>query len=117
MKEQPKNAPFEPGREKTGGRKKGSRNKLSTDFVAELATAFELRGKEAIDIVITESPKDFLKVIAAILPKEFEINDNRLKEIPDEQLDAFIEFAKSELAKRHLSLAVKSDSGEVAALN
>jgi hypothetical protein len=104
--------PFQQGRAKTGGRTKGSRNKLSADFVAALAEAFEQRGREAIEIVITESPKDFLKVIAAILPKEFEINDNRLKDIPDDQLDAFIEFAR-----RHLGLADKPDGGEKPSLN
>jgi hypothetical protein len=106
-------APFEPGRKKTGGRKKGTRNKLSADFVAELAAAFEERGAEAIQIVITERPHEFLRIIAAILPKEFEINDNRLKDIPDDQLDAFIEFAK-----RQLSPAIgKPDGGKDKALN
>lgn len=103
---------FEPGHKKLGGRIKGTRNKLSADFVSELAAAFEEHGRDAIDIVIKESPKDFLKVIAAILPKEFEINDSRLKDIPDDQLDAFIEFAK-----RHLGIAGEPDGGEKSTLN
>ena len=103
---------FQPGREKTGGRVKGSRNKLSTDLIAALCKAFEERGEEAIRIVIDERPHEFLRIVAAVLPKEFEITDNRLKEIPDDQLDAFIEFAK-----RHLGLAGTDDDGEGATLN
>ncbi len=104
--------PFEPGRAKTGGRLKGARNKLSSEFLTALAEAFEKRGKEAIEIVITERPYEFLRVIASVLPKEFEINDNRLKDIPDDQLDAFIEFAR-----RHLGSAGGDDSGEKPSLN
>ena len=85
--------PFQPGHEKLGGRKKGSRNKLSTDFIAALADDFADSGPEAIRIMRIEKPSEYARVIASILPKEFEINDNRLKDIPDDQLDAFIAHA------------------------
>jgi hypothetical protein len=105
--------PFEPGRPKTGGRTKGTRNKLSSDLIAALCKAFEERGDEAIRIVIDERPHEFLRIVAAVLPKEFEITtDNRLKDIPDDQLDAFIEFAR-----RHLGIAGTDDDGEGETLN
>ncbi len=110
--DKPVGKPFEPGRAKTGGRIKGARNRLSTEFLSALAEAFEERGKEAIDIVITERPHEFLRVVASVLPKEFEINDNRLKDIPDEQLDAFIE-----LARRQFGIDGKPDGGKDKTLN
>lgn len=64
-----------------GGRVKGSRNKLSMAFVEALSKAFDARGEEAIRIVIDERPQEFLKIIAAIVPKELEITDSRLKPI------------------------------------
>jgi hypothetical protein len=94
------------------GRMKGSRNKLAGDFLYALQREFEQHGEEAIRIVRVEKPVEFLKVIASVLPKEFEIIDSRLKEIPDEELDAFIE-----LARRRLAAAAKSGDGEEPPLN
>jgi len=62
---------FQKGRDKTGGRVKGSRNKLSMTFVEALAKEFEEHGAEAIRIMRMENPSDFLKIIAAVIPKEF----------------------------------------------
>ena len=59
------------GRAKTGGRVKGSRNKLSMAFVEALAKEFNDYGEEAIRIMRVENPSDFVKTIAAIIPKEF----------------------------------------------
>jgi hypothetical protein len=90
--------PFAKGRPKTGGRAPGARNRLSTAFILAIAEAFEERGEECIRIMIAEEPADFLRLCAGLLPKEFEITDNRLKDLPDEQLDQFIEFARRHLA-------------------
>ena len=99
--------PFQPGREKTGGRVKGSRNKLTAKFVQALCTDFEEHGDEVIRIVRVETPAEYLRVIAAILPKELDINDNRLKDIPDDELDILIE-----LAKQRVRRAGELDGGE-----
>jgi hypothetical protein len=67
---------FKPGAEWTGnraGRPKGSRNKLSEDFVSELAAKFERQGPSAIDRVIEENPAKFLQMVADLVPKEFDI--------------------------------------------
>ena len=89
--------PFEPGRPKTGGRVKGARNKLSMAFVEALAKEFEEHGEEAIRICRVERPTEFIKIIASIMPREFEITDNRLAAITDEELDVFIEYARRQL--------------------
>jgi hypothetical protein len=101
--------PFEKGHPKYGGRVKGARNKLSADFLSALAEDFAKHGAKAIRVTRVENPAAYAKIIASVLPKEFEINDNRLKDIPDEQLDAFIEFAQQHLAGRTRSLEGRED--------
>jgi hypothetical protein len=87
--------PFEKGQ---GGRVKGARNKLSMAFVEALAAEFAEFGAEAIRIARIERPTEFIKIIASIMPKEFEIVDNRLAAITDEELNVFIEYAQRQLA-------------------
>ena len=106
---------FEPGRPKTGGRMKGSRNRLSHAFVDALYKEFEEFGSEAIRIARVERPHEFLKVIASIMPKEFEITDSRLKEISDDELDLLIGIAKRQLASGN-SLR-DAESGEDKTIN
>ena len=72
------------------GRAKGSRNKLSTAFLTDLCDEWREGGKEAVRVMRLERPGDFVKVVAQLLPAQFEISDSRLKEIPDEQLDEWI---------------------------
>ena len=111
-KDTPGGRPFTSQTAPRQGRMKGSRNKLGADFLYALQREFEQHGEEAIRIVRVEKPVEFLKVIASVLPKEFEIIDSRLKEIPDDELDAFIE-----LARRRLASAAKSGDGEEPPLN
>jgi hypothetical protein len=89
---------FEKGHPKIGGRVKGTRNRLGTVFLEKLLKEFGAFGEEAIRICRVERPHEFLKIVASILPKEFEINDSRLKEISDDELDLFIELARRQLA-------------------
>jgi hypothetical protein len=99
---------FEKGRQKTGGRIKGARNKLSGAFVEALAKDFEEHGEEAIRVARVERPTEYLKVIASIIPKEFEINDNRLMDLSDDELDRVIEFVRAHLS----GFAGEADSRE-----
>lgn len=57
------------------GRPKGSRNKLSESFIARLYAHFEEYGPSAIDAVYSESPVDYLKVIASVVPKQFGLEE------------------------------------------
>jgi hypothetical protein len=56
------------------GRPKGSRNRLGEDFLRALADDFAEHGSEAIEDVRINSPKDYLKVIASLLPKGVELD-------------------------------------------
>ena len=74
----------------SGGRKKGARNRLHADFVVALSEHFAQMGKAAIDIVFKENPRDYLKIIASVLPKEFVLEDGRLEAMGDEELEQYL---------------------------
>ncbi|WP_246661590.1 hypothetical protein [Tardiphaga sp. vice304] len=73
-----------------GGRKKGARNRLHADFVVGLQEHFAEKGAAAIEIVYRESPRDYLKLIASVLPKEFILEDGRLESMGDEELAEYL---------------------------
>jgi len=99
--------PFLAGRAKTGGRIKGSRNKISEAFLHDLAAEWEASGPVALKVMAKEEPGNFVKVVAALLPKEFEINHNQLADMDDHEL----EFLISELRAK-LRTAIIRDAGD-----
>ena len=89
---------FQPGHERKGGRAKGTRNKLTADFIAALCRRFEEEGEACLRIVVKEEPATFLKLIASVIPKELEINPNALAELTDDQLDIIARVLRSRSA-------------------
>jgi hypothetical protein len=85
---------FQKGHTSKGGRRKGSRDRISTALLEAIAKDFEEYGEEAVKIARVEKPVEYLRIVASLLPKEFEIVDSRLHDITDEELDAFIEVAR-----------------------
>src|SRR5262249_23347862 len=79
---------FEKGQPGKGGRRKGSRDRISTALLEAIAKDFEEFGEEAVKIARVEKPVEYLRIVASLLPKEFEIVDSRLHDITDEELDA-----------------------------
>ena len=83
---------FEPGESgNPAGRPKGSRNKLSEIFLRALADDFEAHGKGVVEKVRMERPQDYLKIVAAVMPKRMEIEDvapplRRAFEMSDDEL-------------------------------
>lgn len=68
--------PFKKGPEWNGnaaGRPKGSRNKLTEDFLSAMAEDFEQHGKAAIVEVRENDPSKYLTVVAQLVPKEADI--------------------------------------------
>jgi hypothetical protein len=64
--------PFEPGREKTGGRQKGTRNKISEAFLKDLHAEWERSGAATLKIMAMESPSEFAKLTGSLLPKQLD---------------------------------------------
>lgn len=64
---------FKPGQSgNPAGRPKGTRNKLSENFVAALYADFEEHGIRAIQDMRTEKPGDYVKVVASLIPAQFQ---------------------------------------------
>ncbi len=64
---------FLPGNNGFGGRPKGARSKLTTEFFNDFYAAWQKHGAKALKQVAEESPRDFVRAAAALMPKEFEI--------------------------------------------
>lgn len=63
---------FLAGNSGNGGRKVGSRNRLGEAFIADLHAAWTKHGKGVIDRVIRDDPAQFLKTVAAVLPRQLD---------------------------------------------
>ncbi len=74
-----------------GGRRKGSRNKLAHNFVAELDRAFAVNGRNVIKRLVDENPAVFLRLVASLLPKEMSVMSNRFEEMSDDDLQRYID--------------------------
>jgi len=105
---------FEKGRSKTGGRAKGAKNRLSHAFLTALAEDFEQHGVEALTIARIEKPVEYIRIVAGLMPKEFEIIDSRLTDLSDEELDVFIVKLRAQLRS---PVVADVGSGEEPTLN
>lgn len=66
---------FQPGQSgNPAGRKPGSRNRLSENFLKAMADDFDEHGVEAIQKVRQDDPAKYLTVVAQLVPKETDIN-------------------------------------------
>jgi hypothetical protein len=66
------------------GRPKGAKHKLEADFLNALADDFAENGIAAVQAVRSEKPEQYLKVIAAVLPKDVaaEVTHNFVARMP-----------------------------------
>ena len=79
------------------GRVKGSRNKLGEAFVSALHDDFLNHGPEVITRVRQENPAQYLKVIAAVIPREFHVKDQTFGGVSDAEFASFVEAVRSVL--------------------
>lgn len=80
-----------------GGRPKGARSKLTTEFFADFYTAWQEHGPEALKKVARDNPKDFVRAAAMLMPKEFEIK-TPMDDMNDGELADLIAAIQSLLA-------------------
>lgn len=66
--------PWEKGKSgNPSGRPKGSRAKLAESFINDIQEDWKDNGKAVLAKVRTEDPSTYLRVVAAVLPKEIEV--------------------------------------------
>lgn len=87
----PKTGRFLPRSDRAGASirppaRKAVRTKLGELFLEDMLSAWEARGAAAIHALIEKNPHDFLKAVAALMPKDVTINANQIGEMTDEQL-------------------------------
>lgn len=80
------------------GRPQNAKQKLSDSFLADMLTAWEARGKEAIEKVINERPHEFIKAVAAIVPKDINVKTSTVQELSDDELIAALAALRSAVA-------------------
>jgi hypothetical protein len=71
---------FKPGASgNPAGRPKGSRNKLTEDFLADAYAQWQKHGSTALEAMATTDPAKFCQMVANLLPKEAVLPDERVQ--------------------------------------
>ena len=95
--------PWRPGQSgNLAGRPKGSRNRLSEDFIAALTADFIEHGCEVIEKVRVNQPMAYLKLIASVIPKDvIHSVDENFDDLSDEDLERLLLDAAFRIAGDH----------------
>jgi hypothetical protein len=89
---------FQPGQSgNPGGKPVGARNSLTGDFLRRLSLDFDKHGDKVISRARNKDPLGYVKVIAALLPKQME-RVAPLEELSDAELSAGIALLRSKLS-------------------
>ena len=89
--------PYKPGQSgNPGGKPVAARNRLQADFLNALAEDFAAHGKEALRRCRDEKPDVYIKMVALLMPKVFEVK-SPLDGLTDEELDAAVVLLRNSL--------------------
>lgn len=96
----PEHSRFQEGQSgNPGGKPAGARNRLTARFLNDLAAHYEEHGVDAIDRLCADDPAGYVKVVAALCPKEIEMK-SPLQELKDDELLNAVRALESFLATR-----------------
>jgi hypothetical protein len=59
------------------GRVPGSKNKISEKFIEAITSDFEANGVGVIEKVRTDKPEAYLKIVADLVPKDFNLGQDK----------------------------------------
>lgn len=97
-KDPPKDRQFKKGQSgNPGGRPVGTRLALQGDFLKKFLADFQVHGAKAIRLARSKDPMGYVRVAAALLPKEVELK-TPFEELNDDQLRSAIAALQSFLA-------------------
>src|SRR5258708_38099683 len=81
------------------GRPKGSRNKLSEEFFADVLDVWTMHGKAALEKMATNETSKFVMMVASLIPRHFEFEPKHpYAELTDEELVQRIREIDAQLA-------------------
>ena len=75
--------------------RKAARTALQADLIMALQQHFREEGHKAIEIAYREDPINYLKIIVAVLPREFIVEDGRLESMGDDELAEHLEHIRA----------------------
>jgi Family of unknown function (DUF5681) len=84
--------PYKPGQSgNPKGRPKGSRNKLSEEFLADVHATWQVWGRPALMTAAITDPVSYVRMVASLMPREIETTITPVTErMSDAQLEAII---------------------------
>ena len=86
---------FKPGKSgNPSGREKGSRNKITKRYLDKLAKHFNEHGVAVLDEVRKDKPDVYLKLVAQLVPKDFDVNHSGDMEL---KLVSFLDVTPEDL--------------------
>lgn len=106
---------FKPGQSgNPAGRPKGARVRLGEQFLSDLLLDWEANGMAAIREMREKKAADYVKVVAATLPKELNVKVSELDELTDEQIARQLASVASQLAAAGFDLGAGVGAKEAA---
>lgn len=103
---------------KSGQSHKGARQRLrlSEKFLESVLRNFDEYGEDAVKLMVRTEPIKFCIMLASLLPKEIglQIQDNRLADLDDTELDNLIDKLRHNVAATIGALEVRRGKDETA---
>jgi hypothetical protein len=82
-----------------GGRPRGARNRLASEFLEALLADFKEGGAAAIKVARIEDPVRYLAVMASLMPKELAVEHSQLGDLSDDEVSALLDYVREQRAK------------------
>jgi hypothetical protein len=78
----------------------GARNALGRAFLRAMAADFAHGGRKAIETMREDRPHDYVRLVAALLPKEFPSSNPGIEDMTDDEFDRALNEIRSIIAAR-----------------